>query len=182
MPLLGRGAPAVATTNTVSRGYVSHDDIRTLAVSDERTDTGFFNVAFDKALQSVNEMRYATAHGYQSQVFAGTQMALYPPAKDLEWFRPFTAIAATALGDAKFGRCLTQALDPVRTSRYSQSERWAFEWSWLAPGGDIPTGGPIAITGDVHLGQQWWFLHTDGLYFSPDGGRRLTRLLDHRGD
>jgi len=182
MSLLGRGEPAVATTNTVSRGYVSHDDIRTLAVSDERPDTGFFNVAFDKALQSVNEMRYATAHGYQSQVFAGTQMALYPPAKDLEWFRPFTAIAATALGDAKFGRCLTQALDPVQAGRYSQSERWAFEWSWLTPSGDIPAGGPIAITGDVHLGQQGWFLHTDALYFSPDGGRHLTRILDHRGN
>jgi len=176
MSLLGRGEPSVSTTNSVSRGYVSHDGIRTLAVSDERSDTGFFNVAFDKALQSVNEMRYATAHGYQAQVFAGTQMALYPPAKDLEWFRPFTAIAATALGDAKFGRCLTQALDPARPGRYSQSERWAFEWSWLEPKGDIPTSGLVALTGDVHLGQQWYFLNTDALYASPDGGRHLTRL------
>ncbi len=176
MSLLGRGAPAVSTTNTVSRGYVSHDDIRTLAVSDERADTGFFNVAFDKALQSVNEMRYATAHGYQAQVFAGTHMALYPPAKNLEWFRPFTAIAATALGDAKFGRCLTQALDPAQPGRYSQSERWAFEWSWLEPQGDIPAGGLIALTGDVQLGQQWYFLHTDALYSSSDGGRHLTRI------
>lgn len=181
LPLLGRGEAVVRTPNTVSRGYASNDGIRSLTVSDERTDTGFFNVAFDKALQSVNEMRYATAHGYQAQVFTGTHMALYPPAKDLEWFRPFTAIAATALGDAKFGRCLTQALDPERPGRYSRSERWAFEWSWLEPRGDIPAGGLIAVAGDVRLGHHWWFVHTDGLYHSDDGGRHLVRVLDAQG-
>lgn len=63
MSLFGRGEPATKTTATASRGYLSPDGVQTLVISDERGDTGFFNVAFDKALQSVNEMRYATAHG-----------------------------------------------------------------------------------------------------------------------
>ena len=37
------------------------DSVQTLSVADERDDTGFYNVAFDKAMQSTGEMRYATA-------------------------------------------------------------------------------------------------------------------------
>ena len=181
MELLGRGRPAVETPATTSRAYFSDDGVKTITVSDERSDTGFFNVAFDKAMQSVNEMRYATAHGFQTQVFAGWHMALYPPQKHLEWFRPFTAVAATALGEEKFGRFIAQALDPAQPGRYSVSERWAFEWSWLTPQGVVPAGGLIAAAGDVHLGQTWCFLHSDGLYLSADGGRTLTRALDAAG-
>ncbi len=181
MPLLGRGEPAVRTPNEVARGYLSPDGGKSLAVSDERADTGFFNVAFDKALQSVNEMRYATAHGLQSQVFAGTQMALYAGAKSLEWLRPFTAVGAAAQGEAKFGRCFAQALDPVRPGRYSQSERWAFEWSWLESRGDVSSRGLLAVAGDVKEGREWWFLHGDGLYWSGDGGQTLRRVLDEAG-
>ena len=176
MSLLGRGEPAVKTPALTARGYLSSDGVQTIAVSDERSDTGFYNVAFDKALQSVNEMRYATAHGYQSQVFAGSHMALYPPQKQVEWLRPFTAVAAAAQGDEKFGRFFTQALQPAKPGRYSVSERWAFEFSWLQPTGDVPTGGLIAAAGDVHLGQVWWFLHTDGLYRSDDGGKSVRNV------
>ncbi len=182
MPLLGRGVPAVRNTGTVSRGYVSRDDVRTLVVADERDDTGFYNVAFDKALQSVGEMRYGTSHGMQSQVFEGWHMALYPPAKSLEWKRPMTAVGAAAVGDRKFGRFLAQVLDPADPGRISSSERWAFEWSWLRPQGDSPAGGMIAVAGDVRLGRRWWFVHTDGLWTSEDGGLSRRRLLDRRGD
>ncbi len=181
MSLLGRGEPSTKTTATTSRSYLSPDSVQTLSVSDERSDTGFFNVAFDKALQSVNEMRYATAHGYQAQVFAGSHMALYPEQKHLETLRPFTAISAAAMGDQKFGRVITQALNPSTPGRLSRSERWAFEWHWLPTKGDVPKGGLIGVSGDVNLGERWWFVFTDGLYFSADGGTTLAKVLDERG-
>ena len=179
--VLGRGAPAVASVAAPSRAYVSHDDVQTIVVSDERDDTGFFNVAFDKALQSVNEMRYATAHGYQTQISPGTHMALYPPQKCLEWFRPFTAVGAAALGDQKFGRFIAQAIDPAVPGRLSRSHAWAFDWHWLTPAGDVPAGGLIAVSGDVREGRRWWFVSTDGLYASTDGGDTLRRVLDASG-
>ncbi len=178
---LGRGEATTKTAATASRSYLSPDGVQTLAVSDERADTGFYNVAFDKALQSVNEMRYATTHGCQAQVFAGTQMALYAAPKHLEWLRPFTAISATAMGDQKFGRVITQALSPATPGRLSKSERWAFEWEWLTLKGAVPKGGLIAVCGEVGLGQKWWFVFTDGLYFSNDGGATLSQVLDERG-
>jgi hypothetical protein len=181
MAFLGRGAPTTATGAIVSRGYASSDGVRTLSVSDEREDTGFYSVAFDKAMQSTNEMRYGTTHGFQAQIFTGSHMALYPPQKCLDWFRPMTAVAATAMGDQKFGRFMAQALDPETPGRYSRSQVWAFEWSWLQPKGDVPTGGAIAACGDVTLGEEWWFVHTDGLYHSPDGGITLRKVLDQWG-
>ncbi len=182
MELLGRGPANVSTAVQLAHGYVSHDGVQTLTVADERLDTGFYNVAFDKAMQSVNEMRYGTAHGYQTQVFQGSQMALYPPQKHLEWFRPTTAVAAAAMGDKKFGRFLTQALDPEVPGRLSRSEVWAFEWQWLPIQGTIPQGGLIAVAGDQTLGEQWWLVFTDGLYYSADGGTHLSKVLAANGD
>ena len=181
LPLLGRGNPTVTTINQASRAYISNDGIQTVVVADERVDTGFYNVAFDKALQSTGEMRYGTSHGYQSQVFSGSHMALYPPAKNLEWLRPMTALAASAVGDRKFGRFFAQVLDPEDPSRLSFSEQWAFDWSWLKPKGPSPHGGLIAVAGDQMLGERWWFVHTDGLYYSPDGGQSRVKLMDSMG-
>jgi hypothetical protein len=177
MSILGRGPVTVKTSSTTTRAYTTNDDVQSLRIADERADTGFFNVAFDKAMQSVNEMRYATSHGYQTQVFESVQMALYPPQKHLEWLRPFTAVAAAAQGDQKFGRFITQAVAPETLGRYSISERWAFEWSWLEQQGVVPSGGLIAAECDMKLGQIWYFVHTDGLYRSTDGGRTLTKVL-----
>lgn len=181
MGLLGRGEPAVATPAATSRSYLSHDGVQTLTPADERSDTGFYNVAFDKAMQSTNEMRYGTAHGYQTEVFTGSEMALYPPQKCLEWLRPMTAVGATAVGDRKFGRFIAGALDPEVPGRFSRSERWAFEWSWLTPKGDVPKGGLIAAGGDQVGGNEWWFVCSDGLYHSPDGGDHLEKVLDEQG-
>jgi hypothetical protein len=47
--------------------------------------------------------------------------------------------------------------------------------------GQVPKGGLIAAGGDLRDGDQWWFVHTDGLYASPDGGRILIRVLDASG-
>ena len=48
-------------------------------------------------MQSTGEMCYATAHGYQRQVFSGSHLALYPAQKNLEWLRPFTDVVVRAL-------------------------------------------------------------------------------------
>ena len=181
LEFLGRGKPGTTTPAAVSRSYTSPDGLQTLVMADERSDTGFYNAAFDKAMQTTTEMRYATTHGYQSQVSQGNHMALYPEAKNLESWRPFTALGATAMGNQKFGQFITQALDPRVPGRLSRSQVWAFEWSWLPIQGTIPTGGLIAATGDSHEGRSWWFAYTDGLYHSPDGGEHFTKVLDESG-
>ncbi|MCX6924563.1 MAG: hypothetical protein NT154_15315 [Verrucomicrobia bacterium] len=95
--------------------------MQSLYVKDERSDTGFYNGTYDKALQeATGEVRFATTHGCQAEVFAG--MALYPEQKHLEWLRPFTAIGSTALGDQKFGRTIMQALNPAELGRLSCSQ------------------------------------------------------------
>lgn len=179
MTFLGRGLPSVTTPATLARSYVSPDNVGSLVVMDERDDTGFFNVAFDKATQTTRVMSYATVHGFQHN--SGGHMSLFPAAKNFETLRPFTALGATALGDQKFGRFITQAIDPAVPGRLSLSERWAGEWSWLAPKGAVPSGGLIAASGEVHLGEKWWFVHTDGLYFSNDGGSHLTKVMGNAG-
>lgn len=108
-------------------------------------------------------------------------MSLFPEQKRLESFRPFTALGTTAMGERKFGRFITQALDPVVSGRLSRSELWAEEWQWLPVQGAVPRGGLIAVAGDPHHGERWWFVHTDGLYASSDGGRTMARVLDASG-
>jgi len=179
MSYLGRGEPAVATLATVSRSYVLSEQGPALSVLDEREDTGFFNVAYDKATQTTRVMSFATAHGFQHN--SGGHMSLFPEQKQFESFRPFTGLGATAMGDRKFGRFLAQALDPSVPGRLSRSEIWAEEWAWLPSEGRVPKGGLIAACGDLHQGDQWWLVHTDGLYASPDGGRSLIPVLDASG-
>lgn len=179
MSFLGRGVPAIATPLRATRSHVLSDQGRSLAVLDERSDTGFFNVAFDKATQTTRVMGFATAHGFQHN--SGGHMSLFPEQKRLESFRPFTALGTTAMGERKFGRFITQALDPVVSGRLSRSELWAEEWQWLPVQGAVPRGGLIAVAGDPHHGERWWFVHTDGLYASSDGGRTMARVLDASG-
>jgi hypothetical protein len=183
MLLLGRGKPIISTQATTSKSYITRDDAKSIVLSEQRDDCGFYNVAFDKAMQSTNEMRYATSHGYQTQVFEGWHMALYPPAKNLEWFTPYTALGAAAQGDQKFGRFITAPLFTTQPSRYSKSERWAFEWTWLTPtplpASDRPRGGLIAIACDQADGNLWYFLHTDGLFVSKDGGATIAKILEN---
>jgi hypothetical protein len=179
MSYLGRGEPAVTTLATVSRSYVLSEQGPALSVLDEREDTGLFNVAYDKATQTTRVMSFATAHGFQHN--SGGHMSLFPEQKQFESFRPFTGLGATAMGDRKFGRFLAQALDPSVPGRLSRSEIWAEEWAWLPSEGRVPKGGLIAACGDLHQGDQWWLVHTDGLYASPDGGRSLIPVLDASG-
>jgi hypothetical protein len=181
MTFLGRGRPTTAAAGDVSRTYVSNDGVNTLVAVNERPDTGFFNVIFDKASQSTRQMRYATTHGIQAQIGGGRRMVLYPPEKHLEWLRPYTAIDATARGEQKFGLAITQPLDPEVPGRLSQSGRWASSWAWRPVAGHVPEGGLIAVCGDRWLGEKWWFVFTDGLYYSPDGGEHLTKVMEPGG-
>jgi len=180
MTFLGRGKPGVATAETVARSYVSNDNVQSLAALDERNDTGFNNVAFDKSLQSTREISYATTHGYQHN--SGGHMSLFPAQKNLEWLRPFTALGTTAVGDRRNGRFLTQSLDPAAPGRLSLCQSgWGMDWSWLPAKGTAPRGGMIAACGDQNQGDKWWFVHTDGLYYSPDGGEHMTKVMDESG-
>ena len=181
MTYLGRGAPAVQTAAKAARCHVSRDNVESLGVLHEREDTGFYNVGWDKSLQSISEISYATTHGYQGD--SGGHMSLFPPQKNFEWFRPFTALGTTATGDdRRGGRFLTQALDPEVTGRLSRcAGGWGMSWEWLPAKGAVPKGGLIAACGDVREGGQWWFVHTDGLYSSPDAGAALTKITDESG-
>ncbi len=174
MALLGRGTPKVTTSTKNSRSYSSPDGVQTLSLLDERPDTGFYNIAFDKATQNIYEFTYATSHGVQSN--SGGHMSLFPPQKSLDWLSPCTALGASARGEDKFGRFLTMSLLPADMHRVSLSTQWAFEWSWIKMQGGPAAGGLIAIAPDRANGDRWWFLFSDGLYRSDDGGAHLLKL------
>jgi len=175
MALLGRGKPAVTTAGDTAKSYVSHDGVKSLSVFHARADLGFYNMTFDRMCQTPDSMRYATSYGLQHNV--GGDMYAFPEAKHLEWMRPFTAVYGACLPGGKNGRCIAQALDPVTPGRISVSQSWAFSWDWLNHQGSVPKGGLIALTGEHRVGEAWWFLYTDGLYASPDGGKNMTKIL-----
>jgi PA14 domain len=171
MALLGRGEPAVKTAQKASRGYSTPDGGITLSLLDERPDTGFYNVAFDKATQNVYEFSYATSHGVQTN--SGGHMSLFPPQKSLDWMTPVTAVGASAHGEEKFGRFLSLSLLPTDISQLSLSVQWAFEWSRLKTSGGPSAGGLIATAPNLIQGETWWFVFTEGIYRSTDGGKHL---------
>jgi hypothetical protein len=182
MSFLGRGDANTVTQAVASRVIFSRQDMKCLQVAHTRTDTGLYNAINDMAVVLMRgEMRFATTHGLMSEYW-GLSMALYPTFKNLEAMRPMTAIAAAArgLGNPR-GRSLAQVLDPAIPGRYSRSHAWAFEWDWLSVKGDVPAGGLLSVAGDEKRGEAWWFVHTDGLYHSHDGGVTLTKVLDAAG-
>jgi len=140
--------------------HVSDDGVETLRVQDERPDVGFYNAATDKATQTPLEIIYATSHGILYN--HGGFTSLVPEAKRVESARPFTALAASAVGDRKFGRFVTQALAPANPAKLSASEEWAISWHWKEPQGDVPKGGLIAAACDVFNGERWYLLYTGG--------------------
>ena len=179
MPLLGRGQPASATPGQTAKSYVSHDGVKSLRVFHARDDIGFYNMAFDRMCQTPDNMRYATSYGLQHNV--GGEMFAFPEAKHLEWMRPFTAVYGACLPGSKNGHCIAQALDPVNCGRISVSQAWAFNWDWSNISGSVPKGGLIAVTGEHRVGEKWWFVYSDGLYRSTDGGRSLAKVLSATG-
>ena len=179
MPRLGRGKPARSATVTVSHDYVSRDGGLALSRICERTDLGYLNVAFDKGAYP-EELPYATTHGILKALGDGERTFLFPLVKNLECFRPVTALGCSGVDDG-YGRCLTQPLDPARPGQFSRSDNWAFNWDWQSFGGDRPGGGLISACGEFTHGRIWWLLATDGLYYSTDGGASLKKVLDEEG-
>jgi hypothetical protein len=175
MPLLGRGQPGLVASVAVSRDYVSRDGGLTLQRTCERHDLGYLNVAFDKG--SPEAPPYATTHGIVQALGDGERTFLHPPAMNLEWFRPVTALGCTGIDDGRCGRCLTQPLNPAKPGRLSRSDFFAFHWDWRTIAGDQPSGGLISVCGELKQGKLWWLLTTDGLYRSIDGGDTLTKVL-----
>ena len=75
-------------------------------------------------------------------------------------------------------RLISQPLSPSKAGRFSRSQGgWWQDWKWLHPEGDVPKGGLIAVFSEYRVGETWWFLHTDGLYRSADGGKKMTASL-----
>jgi len=174
LPLLGRGKAALVAPVKVARDHVSHDGGKSLRPVCEWSDLGYLNIAFDKG--SAAEPSYATTHGY-CQSLHERKMFLSPGIKDMESFRPFTALASSGHGDTRCGRALLQALDPVRPGRLSRSDHFGLRWEWVTSEGDVPKGGYIAFAGEFVHGNRWWLLATDGLYRSDDGGRTLRKII-----
>ena len=172
MPLLGRGEPAIKVKGTAAKAYLSRDNVKSISVFHSRDDLGFYNMAYDRMVQTPDGMRYATSHGLQHNV--GGNMFAFPEAKHLEWLRPFTAVASACLPGTKNARCIAQALDPINPSRISASQSWAFSWNWINLKGAVPKGGLIALACEHRVGEKWWFVYTDGVYHSTDGGKTFN--------
>jgi hypothetical protein len=179
MPLLGRGKAALSATVTVSRDYVSRDGGLSLQRTCERADLGYLNVAFDKG--SLEALPYATTHGILKALADGDETFLFPSVKNLEVFRPVTALGCSGIDEGLCGRCLTQPLDPANPAQLSRSDFFAYNWDWKLLAGDRPAGGMIALCGEFKQGRLWWLLSTDGLYRSTDGGVTLRKVLDREG-
>ncbi len=179
LPLLGRGTPALTAGVKLARNYVSRDGGQTLHRTCERSDLGYLNVAFDKG--SPEESPYATTHGVLKALGDGERTFLFPPAKNLDCFRPVTALGCSGIDDGRCGRCLTQPLNPAKPGMLSRSDFFNFNWGWIKLGGDQPASGLIAVCGEFKQGKLWWLLATDGLYRSTDGGKSLKKVLDAQG-
>ena len=180
MTLLGRGFALANTKDTNASDYLSRDGGRTLAQVCNRSDLGYYNVSFDRGSWP-SEIPYATSHGVLKSLAEGEISYLFPPEKNLESFRPTTALACSGLPEAFRGRTVSMALDPANPGQISVSDQSAFSWNWQSLAGDKPTAGMISISGEIDGGMLWWLLSTDGLYRSLDGAKTLVKVLDPQG-
>lgn len=178
MPLLGRGKPQLSASVKTSRDYLSQDGGSSLTRCCEWKDMGFYNVAFDRG--NWMETAYATTHGFCQANWEHSKY-IFPSTKNVESFRPATALACTGRDDARLGRALFQVLDPVKPGRISRSERICVTWDWIGQTGDVSVGGYIAFRGEFLKGEHWWLLATDGLYRSDDRGKTLKKVMDDQG-
>lgn len=183
MTLLGRGAPVQTTSNPESVGLVAKTGDDRLQLYHSRKDNGFYNVAFSKMMKHPQNFRYATSRGLEHN-YGGTLYA-FPSYKNLEWLRPITAIHGTNRNGPgnNNGLMITQALAPEQHGRISRTEQtWARIWHWTYVKGDAPNGGLIAAFGELQQGDDWWFVYTDGLYFSSNGGQTMKKVLSETGE
>ena len=88
--------------------------------------------------------------------------------------KPFTAVVSACLPGTQNVRCITQALDPIKPSRISASQSWAFSWEWINLKGTVPKGGLIALACEHRVGEKRWFVDADGVYHSTDCGKTFN--------
>jgi len=181
MKYLGRGEPVQSTdmegsrTLTLDKGRAQMHTYHFSAVD------GFYNISFSKMMNHAQNWRIATAHGLKHNY--GGNLWSFPIYKNVEWMRPITGIHGSRVPHKKNnGVLITQALDPEEPGRISRSmQSFGRSWHWVDIKGDVPTGGLIATTGELQEGEKWWFVFTGGLYFSPDRGETMYRVLTEQG-
>ena len=181
MKYLGRGEPVQLTGKEGSRTLYFDDDRVQMHTYHYSGLDGFYNMSFSKMMNHDRNWRIATAHGLKHNY--GGNLWSFPIHKNVEWLRPITAIHGSRVPDEKNnGIMLTQTLSPETPGRISRSMKsFGRSWHWVDIQGDVPTGGLIAATGELQEGDKWWFVYTDGLYFSPDGGQSIVKVLSEAG-
>ena len=181
MKYLGRGEPVQLTEKEDSRTlYLDEHRAQMHTYHFSRLD-GFYNLSFSKMMNHPQNWRIATAHGLKHNY--GGNLWSFPTYKNIEWMRPITAIHGSRVPDKEnSGIMLTQTLAPEEPGRISRSTKsFGRSWDWVDIQGDVPTGGLIAITGELQEGEKWWLVYTDGLYFSSDGGKSMFKVLSETG-
>ena len=176
MTLLGRGSAETQTEPKISRDFYSRDGGKTIHEVCSREDLGYLNAAFDKGAWP-EELPYATTHGLTKALGNGVSTYLFPPEKNLEAMRPYTAIGTAALLDHSNGRAIVGPLVPSRDGNMSLTDEWAFNWQLPARQAGDRAVGTIAIAGELKEGNLWWFVRTDGIYRSVDGGKTLAKIV-----
>ena len=181
MKYLGRGEPLQLSGKEGSRTLTFDADREQMHTYHFSPLDGFYNIGFSKMMNHAQNWRIATAHGLKHNY--GGNLWSFPIYKNVEWMRPITAIHGSRVPHEKnSGVMFTQALDPEKPGRISRAlHSFGREWRWLEIKGDVPGGGLIAVTGELHEGEICWFLFTDGLYRSTDGGIQMSRILDKNG-
>lgn len=176
MTLLGRGSAEIQTEPKISRDYYSRDGGKSIHEVCAREDLGYLNAAFDKGAWP-EELPYATTHGLTKALGNGVSTYLFPREKNLEAMRPYTAIGTAALVDHSNGRAIVGPLVPSREGNLSLTDEWAFNWQLPARQPGEKAVGTIAVAGEIKEGNLWWFVRTDGIYRSEDGGKTLLKIV-----
>lgn len=178
MPLLGRGTPALSTTERSSIVHVSHDNGKTFRAISSRTDLGYLGAHSLRCNPHV--WIYGTTHGLLHSLSQGADSCLFATSLPVESLRPFTALGGSIAGSQLCTRKFVQALEPEVPGRLSRCDLGGDVWSWTTCKGDIPKGLIAIVAADQTAsatGNNWWILGTDGLYRSSDAGATLHKVL-----
>jgi len=177
MPLLGRGRPALSTTEQASFDYVSGDNGKTFEMKATRTDLGYLNL---NALRcNSNCWMYGTTHGFLYTVSQGWDTYLYASYPTLEARRPFTALGGSIAGSQLCTRKFVQALEPAVPGRMARCDLGGDVWAWTTAKSSFPKRVIAIVAADQRktaTGAKWWILGADGLYRSDDSGATVRKI------
>ena len=176
MNLLGRGQPTMTTQERSSIIHVSHDNGQTFRQASSRSDLGYYNAMSLRCNPHV--WLYGTSHGLLYSLSQGTDSFLYSTSLEVDSLKPFTALGGSIAGSQLCSRKFVAALAPEKPGHLSRCDLGGDVWSWTICENLMPTG-TIAITAadltTTASGDAWWILATDGLYYSGNNGKTLTK-------